>query len=752
MLAPHRPAASPAAAHIATITLAQTPIPVLHLFSSLAFAIAAAQPAPNADDPRSVVRAAARAVEADTGARLDARLSARVARNPNDRAALLGLATLARLRYDYPAAESNYRRLLTRPDDRYAVYAHLGLAEGFEARSMTGTSLPEFERARNAARRVGDRTAEGRALVFLSIIRGHREGVQTAEALLDTAARVVPDTAFDVWSLLRGRRAVALALHGRAADASREAGVSVDLARRSREASVEADAFRIVGQILQYRGQWDSALVALRRSQDLYQRARDRSGLANSLIWHAQVLGGLGRYGEEREVMQRALAEGEATHNPAAKADAHRAFGALAQMLGDWPAAATHLKEAAAISAASGDSSSVMITRKFLANVALATGDLATAKRLTLEQLEWTRGIADPMEQYEAQQTLAGIAIRQRDWPTAAKALGDARLQLRFIPGDVYRAWLTHAEARLALARGDLSRAEQLLRAFLGSKSEALTGDTRFDARVRLADVYARRGDAARAERELVAASDEIERWRAQLSDAELRSLAFQVAATETAGATEPMAVTAGTARALAVLAGGNRIEAAFALAERWRARELMDRITRITALRTAEAERSVQSPPAAAPRTAADVIAAIPDDRTALVEYVAAEGAPMTVFVVQRGGVAARVLPPFDSLGAAVRRFTALVESGLDAAPFGRRLGAALVDPALALLRPGVTRLIVVPDGPLHRLPFDALRSADDRFLVERYALGTAPSASTLLTLWARPRVAPAGPVRLLA
>lgn len=721
------------------------------LVGLLALTAAVSQATPNAEAPRAVVRAAALAVQGDSAARVDERLRARVARDANDRAALLGVATLARLRYDYPAAESTYRRLLTQPDDRYGVYARLGLAEGFEARSMRQRSRPEFERARDAARHLGDGTAEGRALVFLSIIRGRLEGVSVAEALLDTAARVVPDSTLDVWSLLRGRRAVALALRGRATDASREADVSVDLARRARDLGVEADAFRIVGQILQYRGQWDSALVALRRSQDLYQRASDRSALATSLIWHAQVLGGLGRYGEEREVMQRALAEGEATHNPAAKANAHRAFGSLSQMLGDWPAAATHLREAAAISEASGDSSSVMLTRKFLANVALASGDLGAAKRLTVEQLEWTRRTGNAMGHYEAQQTLAGIAIREQDWPAATEALGDARLQLPQIPGDVYPLWLTHTEARLALARGDLPLAERRLRAFLDPKTKALTGDTRFDARVRLADVYARRGDVAGAERELVAAADEIERWRAQLSDAELRSLAFQVSATEYAAATEPMAVPAGTARALAVLAGG-RAEPAFSLAERWRARELMDRLTRVTALRAVEPEGSPPIVPAVAPRTAADVVAAIPDDHTALIEYVVAEGAPITVFVVQRSGVSARVLPPFDSLGTAVRRFTALVESGINAPPFGRRLGSALVDSALALLRPGVTRLIIVPDGPLHRLPFDALRLTDGRFLVERYALGAAPSASTLLTLWARSRVGPAGPVRLLA
>ena len=163
---------------------------MLRLVALLAIAVGAAQVSPDGDAPRGIVRAAARAVEADSEPRLRARLSARVARHPNDRAALLGLATLARLRYDYPAAESTYRRLFVQPDDRYSMYAHLGLAEAFEARSLRQASRPEFERARDAARRLGDGTAEGEALVFLSIIRGRLEGVRIAEALLDICSVV----------------------------------------------------------------------------------------------------------------------------------------------------------------------------------------------------------------------------------------------------------------------------------------------------------------------------------------------------------------------------------------------------------------------------------------------------------------------------------------------------------------------------------------------------------------------------------
>ena len=57
------------------------------------------------------------------------------------------------------------------------------------------------------------------------------------------------------------------------------------------------------------------------------------------------------------------------------------------------------------------------------------------------------------------------------------------------------------------------------------------------------------------------------------------------------------------------------------------------------------------------------------------------------------------------------------------------------------AVLGPGVRRLVIVPDGILHELPFAALRAAaDDVPLGARYEIALAPSA----TLWARWRSLP--------
>ena len=78
------------------------------------------------------------------------------------------------------------------------------------------------------------------------------------------------------------------------------------------------------------------------------------------------------------------------------------------------------------------------------------------------------------------------------------------------------------------------------------------------------------------------------------------------------------------------------------------------------------------------------------------------------------------------------------------------RTLHEQLLDEALQSLGPQLTRLVVIPDGALHRLPFEALRDAQGRALGERFELARAPSAALLLR-WRRTPTAPA-PVPALA
>lgn len=467
-------------------------------------------------------------------------------------------------------------------------------------------------------------------------------------------------------------------------------------------------------------------------------------------------------HGETLEALHLAAAEGEQSHNLWAMASAHTGLGVVAVQLNDFQTAAEHLKTAVAMFESQGDRSSAMNARKFLALIALADGtDVATARRLTYEALAFYEGTGEALDQFGLYQMLATIAMRQRDWPAAEQAIRRARALLPRLEGRQWGGALAFDEGRLALARGALPTAE---RSFLRSLRtlDSAQHIRRYDVRLRLADVHAQRHELDAAEREATAAWDELERWRATLNDRELRLLAFQVAVNENQASPAHLSeLRASVARVISALTAGGRSGRAFELAERRRARELRDQMVRAQALRTQASEAPGPLPgPSPLPLSAVAIARLIPDDRTAILEYVTgALGAPTTLFVVTRPGpdgvaVRARTLLPADSLVAPLGRFLSVTRGQLDETPLARRLGAMLLDSALTDLGTRVTRLIVVPDGPLHRVPWDLLRLPDRRYVVERYSVSVTPSAAILAALWQHPRAGKAAdqPGRLLA
>jgi CHAT domain-containing protein/tetratricopeptide (TPR) repeat protein len=705
---------------------------------------------------KDVVRQALLAVEGDSIVPVRARWTGRLRHDAGDRAALLGIATLARLTYDYLASERFYSQLFSADSlhpDSYAAYARLGRAWSLEERGLSDAAGDEFARARRVARVAGAPAAEAEALIGLAFPRGVTQGVTVALALLDSAGPLIPPWALDLRAERGWRRAM---VHGILADprATAEAEASVELARRAGGLRVQAQAFRGLARVLDWRGQEDSALAAFREAEQRFRLARDRTWLAVTLNNRANTLRKRGDLGETMETLRLALIEGEASHNLWAVASAHTNLGVIALQLNDFTTAAEHLNRAVTMFEAQGDRSSAMNARKFLPLIALAGRDFTAARRQTLEALAFYRGTGETLDQFAAYQMLATLAMRERDWTAADSALAQARALLPKLEGPHWGAELSYEQGRLALARGELSTAERSFTRFLSALDSA-QHLSRYDARLRLADIDARRLDLGAAEREATAAWDELDRWRATLTDRELRLLAFQLVPSELQVSPANLSEQrAGVARVLAALAAGGRAPHAFELAERRRARELMDRMARAQALRTRSPEESRQLtvPHQAEALSAAGLAALIPDRRTAILEYVTGGlGAPTTLFVLTRPGpdgvaVRARVLPPADSLAGELTRFLALVQRGDDAG-LARAFGRALLDPAQGELDTAVTRLIVVPDGPLHRVPWDLLRLSDGRYVVQRYAVSVAPSAAILAALWRHPRAGTAAP-----
>ena len=724
---------------------------MLATFLSLTVGLFVTPPADTISHPRDLVRLALHATEQGQADSLSRQWELRVGRDSSDRMTLFGLATLARLRYDYPTAERLYRSI--RPDsispDRLGAYAQLGLAQGLDAQGLSAQATAELIRARAAGRAAGDPTVEGEALLGLSLQRAFTEGIEAGLATLDTVARLVPADAYELHVERLRQRAALRGIVGRPGTRT-DADSALALARKTGLNRLAGQALRSTAQVLQFEGKRDSSIIILRQAEELYRRGRDRAQLSSALLWHVNALLGEGDLGQANELAHRALTEGDAAHNQFTVAAAYTALGSITIFIGDFAAASENLDRSIQMFEQLGDSAGAMKARDYLAVTALAAGDRKEARRLTLESLQWYRRTQESQIELSAYRNLAIIAMQEGDWTAAEQSLRDAHALARRLQRPLWAAELAYDDARLALFRGNLPAAERGLSRYLGTLDTS-QHVLRHDVRVRLADVYARRGELARATREAREAWDELERWRATLGDRELRVLAFQTSPTEMSDRD------AGVVRVLARLAEGGEAEEAFELAERRRARELADRLLQASTLQSGGEPEASDTSGRPGARVTGDDVGRLMPDSTAILEYVTGSlGAPTTLLVLTRESGGARLrayaLPGADSLKGPIARFAASIQNGSQATDLARSLGDALLRPALSDLDGGVRRLIIIPDGPVHRIAFDALKLPDGQYLAERYTVSLAPSAGVLQALWRRPRSGSDRPMRLLA
>lgn len=109
--------------------------------------------------------------------------------------------------------------------------------------------------------------------------------------------------------------------------------------------------------------------------------------------------------------------------------------------------------------------------------------------------------------------------------------------------------------------------------------------------------------------------------------------------------------------------------------------------------------------------------------------------------WAIRSGQLFAYGIPPSAEVDHLVRRLRSAAMNGDMSALQEAGLAASrvLFGPAAHVLR-GATRLIVIPDGSLHRLPVAALRDFEDGWMIEKRAVSLAPSATVLASLRGRP------------
>jgi len=576
-------------------------------------------------------------------------------------------------------------------------------------RGELAEAAAEAERARRAAAAARDLHVEAWTLNNLAIYR-HRlgrvdlalEAVSEAADLFaragDTRGALAARLNLGLMQLERGDADTAIAAFHEVLAGARETG---DLRLEGTVLHNLGDAYGVLGDHVRAAGQFELALAARRELGDDRRVASSLMGAGSAAGERGDAVTARARF-EEALALYRAVedrdGEAEALHQLGVLAAADEAAEGLAQ-----------LGRALDLRREIGDLSGEAETLVAIGSVRLAAGDPAGAATTITKGLTAARSLEDPYLEAEARHLLARAALAGGR-PEAALAEVDRALELvesvrsRIGSEELRATWMAavrhYAELRIELLL-ELGRVEaafeaseraraRLLVDLLGEVGVPLT--TEPGLAERLADAEAR---ITVRQRELL--DERLE----EHSDPE------RVAGLE------------------------DEVAAAF---ERYRnVRE---------AIRTSQPRRAAYSEPR--PASVTDARRLLGPD-AALLEYLIGDGIAVA-FVVTDDRLEVFDLGPSDAIAAEVDAMRRALESP------GRR-GRARADlAAAALYRTTVapamaaigdrSRLLVVPDGPLHAVPFDALVTSDPATrrgparLLDRFVVSTAPSVTVLRLL----------------
>lgn len=517
------------------------------------------------------------------------------------------------------------------------------------------------------------------------------------------------------------------------------------------------------------QGDLQGALDALRHAEALGDSAgatpEERAGIS---LARADLAVQLNSFGEAERLYARAEALYREAGHESGQAHAQEGRGFLFLERENYPRAQTLLESALRTQVAAGDRRAAALTRLSLGRLAHARGGTASARSLLALASAELEAIGDPVAvawalgERAALEGGAGLSAAAQ----AHYRAGLARLGDRVAP-DV--AWRLHAGLGMALReQGALDAAARELRAALAqierpSRSLAVSerrsgflGD-KWDVYVQLALIERARGRPAAA----FEASEQL-RAREML---ELLGRGRVAASPDTPA--ELAQREQDLRRRIAELTGEMEGVATGAEGLRGPDVSMVGGATREALLRVqAQYAELLLEVKERAPRHA-DLVSPGPVSWREIARRLAPDEAMIEYLVSDSGSLAFVVLPDTIAvvdLGVARRELARLVEfargtldpgrsSGTDSLWRGplRRLYGHLIAPIEAagyLSR--ATRLVLVAHGELHYLPFAALLG--ERFLIERYEVVAAPSASVWLTLGERPAVGATAGVLALA
>lgn len=677
-------------------------------------------------DPARLVRAVVR--EADTAGVAAAEQRWRpLVRGDRQMTALLD-GTLARLRYRSEDATRRYRAALTDSLGRTGAYATMGLASLSGQRSQYTDALAAYRLA--AARMAAFADSAGRVEAMLgeamTVLR--TAGIEPAKQRFREAALLLP--AGDGW--LRARhRCLLLQVRVRASDVIADSTWQSALdAAKAHGPRVHADCLFAQAQYLEGRGSRARVGDVLDMLADVQRRAGLLPGLAATLQWrgNSYIVGG--SYYAARLRLRESLEVARLSESRGGVAWAMLNLGQIAQRTGAVGDAGRMLTEARAILLEIGDRTGLALADRFIAEGMLLRGDLVAADSAFRTIASQSEALA-PTVLVDVLLTRADIARQQGRRASSVQLLhaADSLASARNYTGNATNR--AYQRGLLALADGDVDQALSIWRTLLDVRG--MRGPSRFELESRIAEAEASTGALDAAWRDFSKAQATIDGWRATRTRREDQLAAL-------ADRHLDWDLDLGLATLVSHFAVAHRDAEALAIAE-WRRVRSREQQALQRGVLAIDATLTVGMPVRAFDSLAVDPrrISALARARLArthaVVSYIVGRGGePTTAFVLTRDTLVSVRMAPIDSLSSRIERFSAFLQAGRVMTPLARELAVALIDPVVRSLPSHITRVVLVPDGVLHRLPFAALTHPSGGALVEHYEVAVAPSAEDAL------------------
>lgn len=508
-----------------------------------------------------------------------------------------------------------------------------------------------------------------------------------------------------------------------------EAGIA--LADAAGALSISASCALVVGTQFLSGAAMRDGMPWLDRAERAARKAHDLPTLAMALQWHGSALASMGYTPWATARLAEAIRIAQLIDDRSVEAWALLAVANSAALIGDASAASRALGRASALFEATGDVYGSANARALRANAQIQLGDLDGA----LTTATRTRALGDSLSQpglsLRSIYTMANVAMRRHKFDAAATMLDSASARVRGM-GPAFSRELAGYRGIHAVSTGrNVEAVNLLLVARHGYAADQELFRSSIDGALALA--WIRRGDTTQSARLLRESNDALDRLRDSVASENMRRVVM------------PSEAWGGAAsfvdQTLAGLVQSRTwLPAAFALTERARARALAKGSFGVVGSDTApEVIAARQRVRATATSLAAVQRAMRPG--TALLVYAGGLGeAPTSLIVVTRSTARGLTLAPLDSLGRDIVRWLALLESGERAVGAGKRVAAAVLSTALRNLPQGITRLVIVPQGAIYRVPFQALPVASG-VLGDRVVVTISPSVSLAMAYAAEPR-----------